>query len=222
MPNPLSALVPLGGKPDDPLKAPEIDPHGAPVLEDSEVLIYSGQHPVEINHKVGDTWRAALPSGKLADVVLTSRRLIVVWPNWKSDRALGSVFERRVVTRLIDRDEGRESIMAAHVRHQWIPQVSIRNPKGFMNKLGKLFVKVEDDTDLFNIFVEKFDPALAGDIAKRFAGEIAAIRLLERENIDMAQRERLQALSEGTADPDRVDWGFGYPIPGALRFPFSF
>ncbi|MGA8745416.1 MAG: hypothetical protein WB507_06105 [Solirubrobacterales bacterium] len=220
---PLTDLVPLGGPPDDPLARPEIDLEGSPLLEQEEVMMHSGHYPVGITafQRKQNKFTTVLKASKNAQVILTTRRVIVTWPHWKSDKAFGGVIERRVYSAVLERDKGK-LLLAAHIRHAWILSVSVGNPQGLLIKTNYVSIRIREGRETYSLVIKKIDPSITEQLVQEFVAELATVRLEQKKTFEGSEKEDLSALAEDTATPDRFDWGYSYKIPGNVPFGQSF
>lgn len=68
----------------------------------------------------------------------------------------------------------------------------------------------------------EFDPAVAEQVGREFAGAVAARRLEEWKSIKEEAEIALRALAGGSAQPERLDWALRYKIPGGMKVGFDF
>lgn len=132
----LTHLLPIGKVAEDEVLHPVVAADGSLALEPGESILYEGDHKVTVkvfNSEAGflgnkQQWQHVVQMEKKARALFTSQRLLYTWPKWKSDKASGSFFDRRVLSPLLERDEGK-MVLGGHVRHPWITQVFGLNAK---------------------------------------------------------------------------------------------
>jgi len=232
--DPIINLIVLGAEPRDPEIEPRIDAEGQAVLEDGEKLLQQFQWPVEVTaFRSGfKKWTRTFRTEKRIEVLLTSRRLILLHPRWKSDKALGSFVERRVVTTVLERDEGKQ-ILAGHVRIPWLYRVSTTNVTGRLTRTRTVSLACCSEKSLFSLSLLKLDPARAVSLGQEIAKMIANYRLDHLSEIDPEVlkrnddksheqrleelRQQLQAISDGSNQPEVLDWGSTVNLPGERR-----
>ena len=174
-------------------------------------------------------WTTTFRTEKGVDVLLTSRRVILLHRRWKSDRALGSFFERRVVTTVLERDEGKQ-ILAGHVRIPWLYRVVTNNIRGRRTRTRTVSLSCRSENTLYSLCLLKLEPARAVSLGQEVAKMTANYRLDHLSEIDPAVlkrdsnqmsleevRQQLQAVSDGSNQPEVLDWGSAVNLPGERR-----
>jgi hypothetical protein len=227
---PFTRLVGLGEDPKDPDRVPKIDEDLYPALEEGEEVIYEGDHPIDfaVYNIRRHRWDPVFAPKKDAELTITDRRVIMVSPQYKSDRALGSVYERRVVTAVLEHEEGKQ-VLCGHVRLSWLYRLLLGDPKGLVSPSRKIAIEIRSKDNLFRVNLKKFDPEVSEDVVDDLLRAIGKYRLahqdeipigrLEGDQTDAEQRRAddltvLTALSELTIEPEFISWGISFALPG--------
>jgi hypothetical protein len=227
-PAPLIELLTYGKAPSDTIREPEINGQGTFVLEPGEYLLYSGSHKVSMsvwNETAGfrsdkKQWETAARPETKADLHFTDRRFLVAWPRWKSDRTSGSLLERRLMSTLMERDQGR-MMLGAHVRHQWILAVFVGKPEGNFSRRRKLRLSFQDGAREYTFVIYGIDPIDGEEIGRAFSGAVAKRRLVEHPDLTDEQRSSLSDLASG-GHPVDVGWADQYRIPAGRKVGYVF
>ena len=109
-------LVTLGELTNEP-EVPVFDHAGQLTLEPGEKVLRNFQSTMKVFRRPkGKDWLSLELLESPSTIVLTNRRVVYSWPNWKSDKSGGSFFERRVLSTILEREDGK-LLPASHVRH---------------------------------------------------------------------------------------------------------
>lgn len=218
--DPLTGLLTIGAKPDDPIAEPHVRPDGGFMLEDGETIASEGDHDVTVAvlRKAGGRtkagWEQIVSFDKKAHVIFTSQRVLFAWPRWKSDRAAGSFLERRVLASFMEREEGK-MLLGGHIRHAWVTRVIASKPKGALRQQSKVRVDVRAEDTHYNLLIAGFEPDAARAAAARFASAVAAARIARSPRLNAKDEETLKAIADGTAAPADIEWAWSYSLPAS-------
>jgi len=219
--DPITTMLTIGGRPSDPIAEPEVGRDGELVLDDGEDVLHSDMHAVRLDtlHLVTGRrgrrakWQLIFQPRTSARVELTTHRLLLAWPDWRRDSAVGSLYERRIMAPMFERDLGRQ-LLGGHVRHQWIEDVFVSRPKGRGHRGVRVDVRAGDQ--LYGITIEGFDADAGEAVVEKFIRAMAERRLELPELFD-DDRAALRDLAVAP-EPADASWAWRYRMPGAVPF----
>ena len=212
----LSAMFTIGVTPEN-VAHPAVAPDKTLITGEHEEVIYRGSHRVTswtFDMSGKGKWRSNESLAKPADVLVTEQRIAWVWPNWKSDRSGGSVLERRVMSRLIEREEGPQ-IIGGQIAANWLSYLVVTKAD-WRGRARLLAAVVTDAASVHRLDLGGFVHARATTLAAALA------RAAAQQRVDSAQlapedRTVLDAIIADGEPTTTRDWGVEWLLPGMAR-----
>ena len=221
-------IVVLGEQTDAP-EIPRFDLAGQLILESGETTIRTLQNIVRVFRQPKDRqWVLQRSFEVPASIVLTNRRIVYSWPNYKSDRSSGSFVERRVMTAVLDRADGK-MLPASQIRHCWTTNVARRTKlEGTFKKRPVSRAEIHFDLKTFGFQVQIVDleagqaDTLADTIAEAVAKERIERRGPANAPLNDEQAVQLAAVSKRAGSKSKSSDLRDFFIPSAMYVPFDY
>jgi hypothetical protein len=212
----LSALLHLGAKSPDPVLVPEVDDSGSFCYAPDEYGIIGGASEIRLLAVRSGMWKPVLSPRLRGWCALTTQRLVYCWPQWKADSGFGSIVDRVVATRVLEREAGSRLLVGGHVRTQWVTSVLYFKPKRPRDTQTTLRVTVEDEGTVLGVDARSFPPTQVDEAARSFIKAVATNRLQSRHDLPPEAIHELESLASSPTFQEN-ERTFQCVLPGAMK-----
>lgn len=210
-------LLPIGRAPENPQWFPRVEEGGLVVRETGETVLRDWTtHDVRVLafDRPNKVWTTILAPQTKAEVLLTDRRLITLWTRFRSDPSLGSVFERRVLMRVWEREEQHRLVLGGQLRGESTGTIFVAKPTGLFRRTSAVRFAFFRRRVFFAIELRGLAPEVATPLAAAAASAFSDTRLTAgADRLTEAQTDVLRSNLSRPSPPRENSWALYYDLP---------